>query len=380
MAFLNNGAGRFSKNISLPGKNKNQMGNVIQIESAKAELSKEQIKFNKKIQAIEKLKNDLETMKRRMQRGQQLAMQHIAPLEQEHISLKREYVRILDASYDSKFFKKKEKEKIEYLIMDEMTLFHLHGLMDDEMKAIENKFMDDDDLSLATDLFNDIFGFNLEADDLKDMERMKAKFAAQQEEAEAQQNAFKAKKSKKQQEKEAEQKQETLNITKAVKKIYTDLVKLLHPDRELDVKKKAEKTEWMKEVTGAYQENNFFALLHLHQRFLAETNPQMLLEMADDQLKYYTKLLNEQQTDLKNEMASLKRHPLAKAALDLTSGCSEKQERRLQEMIQEREIDIETQRDLNEQSLDPAQLRLYIKHINLEFLRSRDLNDLPFAF
>ena len=356
------------------------MGNVIQIESAKAELSKEQIKFNKKIQAIEKLKNDLEAMKRRMQRGQQLAMQHIAPLEQEHISLKREYVRILDASYDSKFFKKKEKEKIEYLIMDEMTLFHLHGLMDDEMKAIENKYMDDDDLTLATDLFNDIFGFNLEADDLKDMERMKAKFAAQQEEAEAQQKAFKAKKSKKQQEKEAEQKQETLNITKAVKKIYTDLVKLLHPDRELDVKKKAEKTEWMKEVTVAYQENNFFALLHLHQRFLTETNPQMLLEMADDQLKYYTKLLNEQQTDLKNEMASLKRHPLAKAALDLTSGSSEKQERRLQEMIQEREIDIETQRDLNEQSLDPAQLRLFIKHINLEFLRSRDLNDLPFSF
>ena len=358
------------------------MGNIIQIESAKAELSKEQIKFNKKIQAIEKLRGDLETMKRRMQRGQQIAMQHLAPLEQEHISLKREYVRILDASYDSKFFKKKEKEKIEYLIMDEMTLFHQHGLMDDEMKAIENKYMDDDDLAFATDMFNDMFGFDLEADDFKDMERMKAKFAAQQEAmaAEAQAKASKAKKSKKQQEKEAEQKQETLNINKAVKKIYNDLVKLLHPDREPDMKKKAEKTEWMKEVTGAYQQNNFFSLLHLHQRFLAEANPNMLLEMEDNQLKYYTKLLNEQQTELKTEMATLKRHPLAQSALDLTSGSLEKQERRLQEMIQEREIDIETQRDLNEQSLDPAQLRLFIKYVNLEFLRSRDLNDLPFAF
>lgn len=358
------------------------MGNIIQIESAKAELSKEQITFNKKIQAIQKLKEDLEKLKGRLELGQQLAMQHIAPLEQEHLNLKREYVRILDASYDFKFFKKKEKEKIEYLIMDEMTLFHQHGLMDDEMKAIENKYMDDDAADAVADLFNGLFGFDLEADDFKDMERMKAKFAAQQESmaAEAQEKASKVKKTKKQQEKEAEQKQETLNITKAVKKIYTDLVKLLHPDREPDVKKKAEKTEWMKEVTGAYQENNFFALLHLHQRFLAEINPQMLLEMEDKQLKYYTKLLNEQQKELKAEMASLKRHPLAQAALDLTTGSFDKQDRRLQEMIQEWEIDIETQRDLNEQSLDPAQLRLYIKHINLEYLRSRDLSDFPFAF
>lgn len=358
------------------------MGNVVQIESAEAQLSQEQLKFNKKIQAIEKLKRELETLKQRVNIGQQLAMQHIAPLEQQHIDLKREYVRILDASYDLKFFKKKEKEKIEYLIMDEMNYFHQHGLMDDEMKAIENKYMDDEDVELVTDLFNDLFGFNLEAADFKDMERMKAKFAAQQESmsAEAQEKASNSKKSKKQLEKEAAQKQETLNITKAVKKIYTDLVKLLHPDREPDAQKKAEKTEWMKDITRAYQENNFFSLLHLHQRFLAKTNPQMLLEMADDQLKYYTKLLNEQHKELKDEMASLKRHPLSKAALDLTRGSSDKQDRRLQDMIQQWMVDVESQRDLNEQSLDPAQLRLYIKHINLEFLRSMNLNDLPFSF
>ena len=358
------------------------MGNIIQIESAKAELSKEQIKFNKKIQAIEKLKEDLDSLKRRVQRGQQLAMQHIAPLEMQHIDLKREYVRILDANYDSKFFKKKEKEKIEYLIMDEMTLFHQHGLMDDEMKAIENKYMDDDAVDVVADLFNDMFGFNLEADDFKDMERMKAKFTAQQEAmaAEAQENRSKAKKTKKQLEKEAVQKQETLNITKAVKKIYNDLVKLLHPDREPDVQKKAEKTEWMKDITRAYQENNFFSLLHMHQRFLADANPQMLIEMEDKQLKYYTKLLNEQHNELKKEKASLKWHPQAQTALDLTTGSFEQQNKRLHEMIQDWEEDIEAQKDLNEQSLDPAKLRLYIKHVNLEFLQSKQLDNLPFLF
>jgi len=42
-------------------------------------------------------------------------------------------------------------------------------------------------------------------------------------------------------------------VKKTTRQIYVDLVKHCHPDREQDELKRIEKTEWMKQITAAYE-------------------------------------------------------------------------------------------------------------------------------
>lgn len=76
-----------------------------------------------------------------------------------------------------------------------------------------------------------------------------------------------------------------------------ELVKKFHPDQERDAEKRAWKTEVMQQVTAAYKENNFLALLQL-QISLVEGKDQSLESVPDEHLKYYNKLLKDQVDEL----------------------------------------------------------------------------------
>ena len=54
------------------------------------------------------------------------------------------------------------------------------------------------------------------------------------------------------------------------------------------------------------------------------------------------------------------------------------QQNRLKRQIEDWELEIEEQQVKNQEAADKKRLRLYIRHINVEFLMQQQLGDFPF--
>ncbi len=104
--------------------------------------------------------------------------------------------------------------------------------------------------------------------------------------------------------KELKEEQEAKNIGQASRKIYTELVKQFHPDKEHDELERERKTEIMKRITVAYEKNDLFDLLKLQLEYL-QIDKNHINKLADDKLKYYNKILKEQLEELQDELAEV---------------------------------------------------------------------------
>lgn len=250
------------------------------------------------------------------------------PLELKHAELLKSYVLQLDKFFDQSFFGKKEKEKIEFLIIEHLPMLNQMYPEDIELQQLDEKYypedVKEDAADTISDLFNNFFGTDLDPEDVFDEDKMKKKFEEHQKYLNDldDQEAKPKKKTAAQKRKEEAKKQEALHIGKAVKQIYTDLVKKLHPDREMDEELRNKKTELMKNITIAYKENNFLSLLLFHQEYIAETDRHKLEEMSDKQLKYYNKLLQEQSQDIQAEINMIKYSMETKNVYQLASGAA----------------------------------------------------------
>jgi hypothetical protein len=95
-----------------------------------------------------------------------------------------------------------------------------------------------------------------------------------------------------------------------IRKIYTQLAKQLHPDKEFDAARKKEKNDLMHVLTQAYQKQDLFVLLEMQQKYAqafaqdpqepnqAERDPQKEMDLLLD-------LLKKQRKSLENELLSL---------------------------------------------------------------------------
>jgi hypothetical protein len=92
-------------------------------------------------------------------------------------------------------------------------------------------------------------------------------------------------------------KDEVPDIAKDARSIYMRLIKKFHPDLERDAEVKEQKTEIVKQVTKAYQENDFFTLLKLQLTYI-DDNEVDAAAGADNMLKRYIKLLQNQLDEL----------------------------------------------------------------------------------
>lgn len=354
------------------------MGEIIQIEGATKSLNKEQVDFNKKLLLIEKRNRELEALKERLDIGRRIAIKHLLPLEQKQLALTKKSIRLLDQHHDSRFFKKKEKEKIVFLIREALRPFIWNGTLDDELLVIEEKYFPSEGKAEAAAWLNEVYGFEMSAKDLSDLSKVRERMKAAQTNHEPDEwhkhtNQFEKKVSQ-----DEVSMQESVKIGKTVKQIYTDLVKLLHPDREQDEEKVAQKTEWMKAITRANQEKNFFGLLHFHQQFMAEKNRQLMHQLDDAQLNYYNKLLTDQLKALKSETKRLKNQPVARLALKLVNGSEAAQRNWLQQQIRALGLAIQEQQGILDEASDKERLRRYLKQVNVQFLMSQQMKDFPF--
>ncbi|GAA4440312.1 J domain-containing protein [Pontibacter saemangeumensis] len=300
----------FENEGEMPDKNTSAKGLVPQITvQEKSPLSKLQRQFNSKIKKINTLKKNLAEREALVVQARARVETELRPIMGQLVEKRIELVKLLDRSYALTVFRKREKDKIALLIEDiSYNLIEAHGV--EELIPLHDKYAamphadavkqaEEEAREMTQDIFRSVFGLEVEVDDFDQIEEQ---ILQQLEEREKERSEKKSarKKTKAQLAKEEKRKAEMSNISKASRRVYTDLVKLLHPDKEQDEATRAWKEEAMKQITHAYKQDDFFELLRLRMEHIPEQDKN-LDQLPEEQLKYYLKLLNEQVRDLEDQ-------------------------------------------------------------------------------
>lgn len=276
-------------------------------------LSKLQQDFNKKVAQIEQLKQELTSRRDSMDLAQKRIEKELRPIIMQQVEQRAALAHLLDEAFALPLFSFREKEKLALLIAD-IALDLIQNYERQDLIALHDRYAevpyaeravyaaDEEDSSEEDKISEEETAIPDNWDELDEYERLQAQLDREEEERErARQNRQKGRKTKAQKEKEAKAKAELSNISKASRRVYTDLAKQLHPDKERDETKRAWKEEAMKRVTQAYHHDDFFELLRLQMEFMQE-HGQALDKLPDEQLQYYVRLLDEQLSELQAEL------------------------------------------------------------------------------
>jgi hypothetical protein len=288
--------------------------------SDKPALSKAQKQFNSFIKKIEAKKKLLQHWQETLPKYHQRLNGEYEDLWTEYNQHRAEFVRLLDAAYPQKNFTKTDKNKLKHLINTITTeLIFEHGM--EELKDIYNKYSDTDYDSdnqalneevgeFAKSLFENVLGIEIDEEiDLSSPEKLQAaiqeKLLQQQEQQRlADEKRSKRKKTAKQLEKEAKLQQEEQNVSKSIQEVYRKLAGALHPDRERDEAERERKTKLMQQVNTAYAKKDLLRLLEL-QLELEHIDQTQLNNIAEDRLKHFNKILQDQLKELEQEIAMI---------------------------------------------------------------------------
>ena len=288
---------------------------------SKKDMSRLQRQFNSRIKKIRKLKTQLEETEQALPEIRSLIHRELQPLQDKMIDLKGKIVQQLDKAWEMKFFRHKEKAKLQELICanaysliqqgqrDLEALYDKHALTTYQEEA---QWMNESNKEMASAMLKNLFDLDVDLNevDMNDLGQVSKRLFASVEEQTRQEEeqSQSRKKTKAQQKREEKIKAENEHISKTSRAVYTRLVKEFHPDKETDEERRLWKTEVMKRVTQAYQKDDFFGLLSLEIE-LMQGHAHDLSELPDQQLKYYNKMLKEQIDELQMQWDALTNPP-----------------------------------------------------------------------
>ena len=269
-------------------------------------LSALQEQFNLLLQQINAAKAELAAHTDAQQTVRQRVQKEIRPLIWQIIDLRVHLVHLFDHTYTQYLLPPHEQDKLAQLILSFVQPVLQHQDTP-ELEEIYQRYAaaptPESEAPSPPDLLERESTENAPQElDWEDWETAQAQLEEQLErERQERQAQRSAKKKTKVQLTPADQlKLEILGTARATRRLYTDLAKLLHPDRELDATRRLWKEEAMKKVTVAYHQDDFFALLRLQMEYLQEQT-QQLHQLPEQQLLPYVHLLQQQLAELQAE-------------------------------------------------------------------------------
>jgi archaellum component FlaC len=283
------------------------MNKPVQIEQAAQALTPAQKQFNTLLKKINTAKKKLADWQNVPQAHQQ-KMGIFQPLAAELRAEQAAMARVLDVLHDNKLFKKKDKEKIAYLICDLcLGLIEIEGYEDlkslyDQYSAVDFDTEQAQTQAMAKAMLEAEFGA-LDGVDFSDHEAIAAKMCPEKEDAE--QQTPRKKPTAKQLAKAAKAEAEATDVSKSIQAVYRQLVGALHPDREQDPAERVRKTELMQRITVAYKNKDLLQLLEL-QLNVEQIDQHAINRIADDRLKHFNQVLKDQLNELEMEVDQMK--------------------------------------------------------------------------
>jgi ATP-dependent helicase/DNAse subunit B len=133
------------------------------------------------------------------------------------------------------------------------------------------------------------------------------------------------------------------------------LVSELHPDREADPVEQVRKTELMQQVNQAYKAGDLLALLEL-QFSIEQIDAAALAGLAEDRLRHYVHVLEEQSRQLREELAEviepfaavLGESPGRRVTTDAVQRLLDRDIRELKTIVRKVEMDVICFRDIRQ--------------------------------
>lgn len=297
-----------------------QKSAVVHIKSTTDQtlLSPAQKKFNSLIKNINKQRALLTEWQEAITECRQQVVEKLQPLHHSLAEHQANLVLLLDQQFTEHKFTKIQQNKLHHLIIQLTT-----GLIDEyqreDLKPLFDKYSESsfDELDQASDEYavemmkmtlEQEFGLQVDESDI-DLEDIDATLQHLQDKLnqhyESQQAPpRKTKQTAKQQAKAAREVEEAEKVSKSIQAVYRQLTSALHPDREPDPTERERKTELMQQVTVAYAKKDLLKLLEL-QLAVEQIDQTKLGNIAEDRLKHYNKVLNNQLNELKVEVYKL---------------------------------------------------------------------------
>lgn len=313
------------------------------IKKGKTKLTYYQSEFNRLNKKIANLKNEIALIPTKEQKIRVFYKEKAKPLYDKEVELKYDYLIYLDNVYEKEKLTKTNKETLADLILDEGEGV-AESIEQEEKRAevirIMKKYeeivsgLTREELELRA--VEDSLSFMQFVMGIKPTEAMKNAKTEQElndalldylesemskrqakEESKKEQKLFEGQETettkgrKKVSRAEMKQKLQEEQTLKSMREIYLELVKELHPDREMDESARALKEEKMKQLTEAYQQKDLASLLMMQVNWLQEESANTPQSHTDEVLKKFNKVLRSQLKKLEEEFYLLCNAPLA---------------------------------------------------------------------
>lgn len=284
---------------------------VLGVVGSASVLTKAQRKFNKLIERLTLQRQELTRWRAFRQVYHQQLADHYQPVAT-HLREKRiAMVRLLDRTMDGKALKARERAKVRGIIGHLLSQV-LAEAQDEELVRLYDKYTDrsfaeeiQENLDLMHTLASEAFGVDVPACARESPEELMHWLDEQVRAANPEpRRSTGRKKTAKVLAREALRDEAAQGATRAVREVFRKLASELHPDRETDPAEHARKTELMQRVNQAYKAGDLLALLEL-QLSIEQINPAALAGLADERLRHYIHVLEEQSRRLRDELSEL---------------------------------------------------------------------------
>ncbi len=282
-------------------------------------LSRERKRFNSLVKKLDAERARLALWRDQLPTIRALADSQFQPLAERFDARRKQLVAVLDVAYDNKAMGKKDKAKLADLIIGIAEPL-MAGDDDGAIKAIYNKYSGRDfdrdteaDHAAMRAMLSEASGIELgEEVDVSSpaaffkafQERLDERARAQADSAAGTDASAKPAKPAKPSAREARHQAEQLKLKHSVRDIFRKLASALHPDRESDPAEHARKTALMQRANVAYAANDLLALLEM-QLEVAQIDQAGLDNLADDRIKQYNMVLQEQVGEVGAQIAAL---------------------------------------------------------------------------
>jgi hypothetical protein len=285
---------------------------VVGIVGSAPALTRTQRKFNQLVERLTLQRQDLA----RWQSFRQIYTTQLAEHFQPALARLREkqsaMVRLLDRALDGKALGKLERAKVRDMLRDLLAGL-LAESQDPELVRLHDKYADRSfgeeqrqQWDAMRTLASEAFGIDVEAYQGDESPEELADWLDQQIEAGPAERPQprQRKKSAKANARETLRKEAAQGATRAVREVFRKLVSELHPDRETDPAEHARKTDLMQRVNQAYKAGDLLALLEL-QLSIEQIDSKALAGLAEERLRHYIHVLEEQSRRLRDELTEL---------------------------------------------------------------------------
>jgi hypothetical protein len=301
------------KNIEHPS---NQL--IISVDNSSKTKSQQAKNIDTKIKKIEQLKKQLKKIADSINVAKKLFNEHCKNKEKKLLQSKEQLVLKLYQRYQQKGFTVWQKELIETKLINEIDSLFSLGYQSETVINIQEEInnsrienMGDDEKEMMNDLTKEFFkdmGVNIDKEDFNFEDLNNPDFRKQFEEKHSEQyeKEYQEFHKKNNEEKDQARHKKVKTTNNDFRKLYKTLVKKAHPDLVSNPLEKEIREEWMKKLSLAWQERNYYELLLLQKEI--NSGDSIDITISESQTQPLIKELNKVIHKLEADKYTLKHH------------------------------------------------------------------------